>query len=118
MIIGCIIYATKTQEEVDPTDVRGLHAGFGMCIVAGILSIIARVLYLADRRRNMNSQPGQIVTGAQSGPVPYQVPHAGPGVAYTVGSPGTVISAPPTGGYTVTTYSTGPAGANVPMTYK
>ena len=102
MIIGCIIYATKTQEEFDPKDDRALHAGFGMCIVAGILSILAGVLYLPFRRRNMNSQPGQIVTGAQSGPVLYQVPFAGPGVAYTVGSPGTVISAPPAGGYDVT----------------
>ena len=126
MIVGCIIYGEKTQKELDPTGVRGLHAGFGMCIVSAILSIIAGVLYIADRRRNANSQagqifsggqPGQIITDAQPGSVPYQVQY-GPGAAYNVGSLGTVISAPATGGYPVAAYSTGPAGANVPMTYK
>ena len=126
MIVGCIIYAEITQDEIDLNEMRGLHAGFGMCIVSAILSIIAGVMYIADRRRNANSQPGQmlsggqpgqIITGAQPGSVPYQVQY-GPGVAYNVGSPGTVISAPATGGYPVAAYSTGPAGANVPMTYK
>ena len=111
MIVGCIIYAVKTQEEVDPAEVRDLHAGFGMCIVAGCLSIIAGILYIADRRQ-ANSQPGQIITGAQPGSAPYHVGYS-PGAGYAVGSPGTVISAPATGEYPVAAYSAGPAGAKV-----
>ena len=62
MLVGCIIYAAKTQEEIYPIDAVALHGGFGMCIVAGCLSIIAGILYIADRRRQANSQPGQLIT--------------------------------------------------------
>ena len=117
MIIGCIIYAAKTRDEVTAPKRRGLHAGFGLSIVAGILSILSGILYLVDRRRDINSQPGRIVTIAQQGPGPYHVTY-GPGPMYAVGSPGTVITSPPTGGYTVATYSTGSTGANVPIAYK
>lgn len=45
MIIGCVIFATS-----EGIDVSTLHAGFGLCVVAGALGIIGGIiLFLAAR---------------------------------------------------------------------
>ena len=56
MIISCIIYAAKTREEY-LVHMGNLTTGFGLCISAGILSILAGALYITESRRNANAQP-------------------------------------------------------------
>ena len=51
MITGTVIYGTKTRyEEVNEFDTASmymyLHAGFGLCVTSGCLSIISGILYL------------------------------------------------------------------------
>ena len=46
MIIGAIIYAAKVKEGLD------LHAGFALCIVAGVLAIVAGILYLIFKKND------------------------------------------------------------------
>lgn len=84
MITGAIIYGVKTQHEIDPGDMLHLHAGFGLCITAGCLAIIAGSLYLCDRTRYPDGPSQQIQ-------VPHQVAYS---TGYSVGSPGIIIAAP------------------------
>ena len=47
MIIGAIIYAAKVKFEG-----MDLHAGFALCIVAGVLAIVAGILYLIFKKND------------------------------------------------------------------
>ena len=47
MIIGAIIYAAKVKVEG-----LDLHAGFALCIVAGVLAIVAGILYLIFKKND------------------------------------------------------------------
>ena len=47
MIIGAIIYAAKVKIEG-----MDLHAGFALCIVAGVLAIVAGILYLIYKKND------------------------------------------------------------------
>jgi len=54
MIIGCVVYAVKTKDELTkglPFSLD-LHAGFALCIVAGIGSIVAAVLFFMIKDDN------------------------------------------------------------------
>ena len=91
MITGTIIYGVKTTDELDPTDVLHLHAGFGLCVVAGGLSIIGGILFFCDRSRQ---QPeGQMCRNINQGPVPDTAVYTAGG--YPTGTPGAVIMPPP-----------------------
>ena len=91
MITGTIIYGVKTTDELDPTDVLHLHAGFGLCVVAGGLSIIGGILFFCDRSRQ---QPeGQMCRTINQGPVPDTAVYTAGG--YPTGIPGAVIMPPP-----------------------
>ena len=50
MIVGTIIYAAKVKKTSDPADILHYHAGFGLCISAGILAIIAGVMFITIGR--------------------------------------------------------------------
>ena len=50
MIIGTIVYATKYRKQADPGKVLHLHAGFGLCITGGVLSIVTGVWFLLRGR--------------------------------------------------------------------
>ena len=51
MIVGTIVFAAKVRKQIDPTSVMDYHAGFGLCISAGIMAFIAGILYIIIGRR-------------------------------------------------------------------
>jgi len=47
MIIGTVIFAAKTMKEY--ASFHDLHAGFALCIISGVGSIVGGVLFLINR---------------------------------------------------------------------
>ena len=57
MIVGTIVFAAKVRKQIDPSSVMDYHAGFGLCISAGIMAIIAGIVHiLVERRADRYSQ--------------------------------------------------------------
>ena len=57
MLVGTIVFAAKVRKQMDYYSALDYHAGFGLCISAGIMAIIAGILYiLIGRRANAYSE--------------------------------------------------------------
>ncbi|KAH3752840.1 hypothetical protein DPMN_187466 [Dreissena polymorpha] len=55
-LVGCIVFATNSEIKISVTQGYRYHAGFALCIAAGIMSLVSGVLYMVARK-NPQAQP-------------------------------------------------------------
>ena len=62
MIIGTIVYGAKFPTLYVNTVAMHLFVGFGLCIVAGVLSLITGALYIVADQKQTQNNPAMTAT--------------------------------------------------------
>jgi cytochrome bd-type quinol oxidase subunit 2 len=57
MIVGCILFGTSYEKDNFSHNNMDLHAGFYLCVVAGVGSLVSAVLYIIDRDDHVKIVP-------------------------------------------------------------